>query len=119
MEAMHLSGLQRQGITLTRRFVEVTIFARGSLLLSASEAIPMRSGAVQQQFSGGQTGDEAERKRRREASRALLAQFEKAVQPVRRATACTSPWAATLTKAWTRGSLSAKLHSICPTSKGI
>ena len=36
-----------------------------------------------QQFAGGQTGDEAERRRRREASRALLARFERAVKPVR------------------------------------
>ncbi len=36
-----------------------------------------------QQFSGGQTGDEAERRRRREASKALLAQFERAVKPIR------------------------------------
>lgn len=36
-----------------------------------------------QLFAGGQTGDDAERRRRREASRALLAHFERTVKPVR------------------------------------
>lgn len=42
-----------------------------------------RSTGLVQLFAGGQTGDDAERRRRREASRALLAQFERTVKPVR------------------------------------
>lgn len=36
-----------------------------------------------QRFSGGETGDDAERRRRREASKALLAQFDRTVKPVK------------------------------------
>ena len=99
-DAVHSAS--RNGRKMRRRDApSVTDLACRLLLLSSSKAILLRSGPVHQQFSGGQTGNEAERKRRREASRALLAQFEKTVQPVRQATAFTSACAARLIKAGT------------------